>query len=146
MEKESIKIKYLSSEIQELTYVDGKSDWVDLRAAENIKMCAGDFRLIKLGVAMQLPDGYEALIVPRSSTFKNFGIIQANSIGIIDESYCGDEDEWCMPALAVRDTEIHINDRICQFRIQKHQPILQFCRKERLGNQNRSGFGSTGIQ
>jgi len=142
----NIKIKYLTDKIDKLTYIDGKSDWIDLRAAEHVKMKAGEFRLIPLGVAIELPKGYEAHIVPRSSTFKNFGIIQTNSMGIVDESYCGDEDEWFFPALAVRDTEINVNDRICQFRIVKHQPKITFTEVKELGNKNRGGHGSTGKQ
>lgn len=94
---------------------------------------------------MQLPEGYEAVVVPRSSTYKNFGIIQTNHMGVIDETYCGDNDIWMMPVLAVRDTEIHVNDRICQFRIQKHQPVISFEEVESLGNESRGGVGSTGI-
>ena len=111
-----IKIQYLNEGIEKLKYINGKSDWIDLRSAENVVMKSGEFKLINLGVAMQLPDGYEAHIVPRSSTFKNFGIIQANSMGIVDESYCGPNDWFYFPAIALRDTEIHVNDRICQFR------------------------------
>jgi dUTP pyrophosphatase len=141
---ENIKIKYLSDEIEKLRYIDGKSDWIDLRAAENVKMKKGEFKLIPLGVAMELPKGFEALLVPRSSTFKSFGIIQTNHCGVIDESYCSNEDEWKFPALAVRDTEINVNDRICQFRIIEHQPIIKFEEVDDLGNDSRGGFGSTG--
>ncbi len=141
---ESIKIKYFSAEIERLRYIDGKSDWIDLRAAERIEMKAGEFRLIPLGVAMQLPAGYEAHIVPRSSTFKNFGIIQTNHCGIIDESYCGDGDQWLFPAYALRDTVIEVNDRICQFRLFAHQPAIVFEETDTLGNSDRGGLGSTG--
>lgn len=141
----TIRIKYFSDQIEHLTYIDGKSDWIDLRAAENISLKKGDFHLIPLGVAMELPAGYEAHIVPRSSTFKNFGIIQVNHMGVVDESYCGDSDQWYMPVLAVRDTKIHINDRICQFRIMEHQPALHFQETEHLHHPDRGGFGSTGI-
>ena len=141
---ETIKVKYFTGEIDKLTYIDGKSDWIDLRASEEVTMKKGEFKLIPLGVAMELPEGYEAHIVPRSSTFKNFGILQTNHCGIIDQSYCGDNDMWRMPALAVRDTVIHVNDRICQFRIMKNQPVLQFEQVEHLGNSDRGGFGSTG--
>ena len=89
-----LKIKYLSKEIDKLKFIDGKSDWIDLRSAERVELKSGEYRLIRLGVAIELPKGYEALVVPRSSTFKNFGILQTNSIGVIDESYCGDNDEW----------------------------------------------------
>lgn len=146
MERETIKIKYHSNEIEKLTYIDGKSDWIDLRSAEEVELENGEYHLIRLGVSMQLPKGYEAVVVPRSSTYKNFGIIQTNHMGVIDESYCGDNDEWMMPVLAVRDTVIHVNDRICQFRIQKHQPQITFEEVEALGNADRGSFGSTGKQ
>ena len=139
-----IKIQYLNDEIKRLEYIDGKSDWIDLRAAERVALTSGEFRLINLGVAMQLPQGYEAHIVPRSSTFKNFGIIQANSMGIVDESYCGPDDWFYFPAIALRDTVIEVNDRICQFRIEKHQPTITFHEVEQLDNVNRGGIGSTG--
>ena len=141
---EQIKIKYFSDKIEKLTYIDGKSDWIDLRASEEVTMKAGEFRLIPLGVAMQLPEGYEAHLVPRSSTYKNFGIIQTNSCGVIDGSFCGDEDMWRMPALAMRDTVIHVNDRIAQFRIYKNQPQIHFEEVSVLGNLSRGGFGITG--
>lgn len=143
---EKIRIKYFSEDIEKLTYIDGKSDWIDLRAAEDVEMKAGDFRLIPLGIAMELPEGYEAHVIPRSSTFKNYGILQTNSMGLIDESYCGDNDQWFMPALAMRDTVIHKNDRICQFRIMKHQPQLEFLQVAELGHEDRGGHGSTGKQ
>lgn len=141
---ETIKIKYFSDEIEKLRYIDGKSDWIDLRAAADLELKAGEFKLIPLGVAMELPKGYEAHVVPRSSTFKNFGIIQVNSMGIIDETYCGDNDQWFMPALAMRDTKISVNDRICQFRIMSHQPTVDFRVVEKLEGKDRGGFGSTG--
>lgn len=142
----SIRIKYFSDKIDKLTYVDGKSDWIDLRASEDVELKAGEFKLIPLGVAMELPKGYEAHLVPRSSTFKNYGILQTNSCGIIDCSYCGDEDMWRMPVYATRDTVIHQNDRICQFRIVENQPKITFDEVESLGNADRGGFGSTGRQ
>lgn len=141
-----IAIRYFNSQMEKLRYIDGKSDWIDLRAAESVEMKAGEFRLIPLGVAMKLPKGYEAHVVPRSSTFKNFGIIQTNSMGVIDETYCGDDDQWFFPAYAIRDTVIRLNDRICQFRITEHQPALRFREEEHLADQNRGGFGSTGKQ
>lgn len=143
---EKIRIKYFSDEIEHLTYIDGKSDWIDLRTSETVELKAGEFALIPLGVAMELPKGYEAHIVPRSSTFKNYGIIQTNSCGIVDGSYCGDEDMWRMPVYAVRDTRIEKNDRICQFRIVENQPKIEFEEVAHLDNQNRGGFGSTGKQ
>ena len=142
----SIRIKYFTDKIDKLTYVDGKSDWIDLRASEDVELKAGEFKLIPLGVAMELPKGYEAHLVPRSSTFKNYGILQTNSCGIIDCSYCGDEDMWRMPVYATRDTVIHQNDRICQFRIVENQPKITFDEVESLGNADRGGFRSTGSQ
>ena len=141
-----IKIKYLNDEITRLEYIDGKSDWIDLRAAEEIVLKAGEFKLIHLGVAMQLPEGYEAHIVPRSSTFKKWGIIQTNHCGIVDNTYCGPNDWWRMPVFALRDTKIEVNDRICQFRIQKNQPTLVFNEVEEMEADNRGGFGSTGTK
>ena len=141
---EKIRIKYFTDAIERLDYIEGKSDWIDLRAAEDVKLKAGEFKLIPLGVAMQLPKGYEAHIVPRSSTYKNFGIIQTNHCGIVDESYCGPNDWWYMPAYALRDTKIAKNDRICQFRIEKHQPELMFEEVSLLDHEDRGGMGSTG--
>ena len=144
MNTETIKIKYHTDKIEKLRYIDGKSDWIDLRSAEDVELKAGDFKLISLGVSMELPRGYEAHIVPRSSTFKTWGIIQTNSMGVIDESYCGDNDIWKMPVYATRDTIIHKNDRICQFRIMEHQPTIEFDEVEHLEGKERGGFGSTG--
>lgn len=148
MEKkmETIRIKYFTDKIDKLTYIDGKSDWIDLRAVEDIDMKKGEFKLIPLGVAMELPRGYEAHVVPRSSTFKNFGIIQTNHQGVIDCSYCGDNDQWFMPAYALRDTQIHVNDRICQFRIVENQPKIIFDEVDHLEHEDRGGIGSTGKQ
>lgn len=141
-----IKIKYFTDKIDKLCYVDGKSDWIDLRAAETVELKKGEFKLIPLGIAMQLPKGYEAHIVPRSSTYKNFGVIQTNHTGIIDESYCGPNDQWLFPALAMRDTVINVNDRICQFRIMEHQPTIEFASSTLEENTDRNGLGSTGIK
>ena len=140
-----IKIKYFTQEIEKIAPIS-KGDWIDLRAAAKVEMKAGEFKLIPLGVAMELPKGYEAHVCPRSSTFKNFGVIQTNSMGIIDNSYCGDNDQWFFPAFALRDTVINVNDRICQFRIMENQPQLQFVTVETLGNDDRGGHGSTGIK
>ena len=143
---ENIRIKYFTDKIDRLEYIDGKSDWIDLRASETVELKAGEFKLIPLGVAMQLPKGYEAHVVPRSSTFKNYGLLQVNSCGIIDGSYCGDDDMWRMPGYATRDIVVNINDRICQFRIVENQPQIVFEEVTSLGNANRGGFGSTGKQ
>lgn len=146
MNSMNIKIKYFTDAIDRLAYIDGKSDWIDLRAAESVDLKKGEFKLIPLGVAMELPKGYEAHIVPRSSTFKNFGIIQTNHQGVIDSSYCGDNDEWKMPVYAMRDTHIEVNDRICQFRIMENQPKIQFEEVKALTGVDRGGFGTTGKQ
>lgn len=141
-EKLSIKIKYHTDIIPIEAFDNG--DWIDLRAAEDVEMKAGDFRLISLGISMKLPEGYEAHMVPRSSTFKNWGIIQANHMGVIDNSYSGNNDVWKYPVIAMRDTKICKNDRICQFRIEKKQPKLDFETVEYLDDQDRGGFGSSG--
>jgi dUTP pyrophosphatase len=154
-----IKIKYLKDiePIKEIT----NGDWIDLRAAEDLFIPENTFAMIPLGVAMQLPEGYEAIVTPRSSTFKKYGLIQTNSIGVIDESYCGDDDEWMMPVYCVdgkeeainpskgvvtRGSVVRKNDRICQFRLVKHQPDVSFEEVDSLRNANRGGFGSTGEQ
>lgn len=140
-----IKVKYLVEGLTPLEYIgEGVSDWVDLRLAEDVRLIKHQFALLPLGVAIELPRGYEAIMAPRSSTFKTWGILETNSIGIIDESYCGDSDMWRFAALATRDVEIPKDTRICQFRIIEHQPKLIFQTVEHLGNPNREGFGSTG--
>ena len=141
---EEIKVKYFVDGIDELCYVAGKSDWIDLHAAETVTLKAGEFQLIPLGVAIALPEGYEAHIVPRSSTFKNYGILQTNSMGVVDCSYCGDNDQWRMPVYATRDVTIEKGARICQFRIMKNQPQLEFLTVDHLDGPDRGGFGSTG--
>ena len=138
-----IQIKYFVDDIEKIEKIE-KGDWIDLRSAEDVILKAGEFKLIKLGVGMILPQGYEAHIVPRSSTFKNFGVIQTNHCGIIDESYCGDNDQWRFPAYALRDTIIKKNDRICQFRIVEKQPEVKFIVVDHLKETDRGGFGSTG--
>lgn len=142
---QEIKIKY-HEDIEKLDFINGNSDWIDLRAAETVEMKKGESKLISLGVSMKLPDGYEAYIIPRSSTFKNFGIIQTNHMGLIDNSYCGNNDVWKFPALAMRDTVIHKNDRICQFRIQRKMDTVCFKVVDDLESVDRGGFGSTGIK
>lgn len=143
MKEVQIKIKYLDDSIKRLTYVDGKSDWIDLAAAETVTLNKGEFKLIHLGVAMELPEGYEAHIAPRSSTFKNFKILETNSVGVVDRSYCGPNDWWKMAVYATEDTIINKGDRIAQFRIIENQPKLNFVESELTG-QDRGGFGSTG--
>ena len=141
---ETIYVKYFHEDMEPLCYVEGKSDWIDLRTAEEVTLKAGEFRLIPLGIAIALPEGYEAHLAPRSSTFKNYGILQTNSIGVVDWSYRGDNDEWRMPVWATRDVTIEKGARICQFRIVENQPKLNFVRVEHLEGPDRGGFGSTG--
>ena len=143
---EQIKIIYHNQNIDKIVNIENKSDWYDLRAAETVEMRAGDYKLISLGVSMKLPEGYEAHVVPRSSTFKNFGVLQTNSFGIIDNSYSGTNDIWKFPALAMRDTVIHEGDRICQFRIMKKQPQIEFIEVNELDETDRGGIGSTGTR
>ncbi len=140
----NIKIKYFT-DVEKIKPIE-KGDWIDLRAAETVELKKGEFKLIPLGIGMELPEGYEAHVVPRSSTYKNFKIIETNSMGIIDNSYCGDNDQWFFPAYALEDTIINKNDRICQFRIIEKQLKIQFEEVNELKNPDRGGHGSTGIQ
>lgn len=139
---ETIKIKYLR-DIRKIERFN-TGDLIDLRSAETVTMKAGEYKAIPLGVAMELPKGYEAWVVPRSSTFKKYGILLVNGVGIIDESYCGDNDEWHFLAFAMKDTVIRKNERICQFRIVEHQPLIHLEEVNFLGNADRGGIGSTG--
>ena len=138
-----IKIKYFDQEIEKIQKIS-QGDWIDLRCAERVELKAGEYKLLRLGVGMILPDGYEAHVLPRSSTPSKFGIILANSMGVIDNSYSGDADEWRFPAVAIRDTVIEKGDRIAQFRIMKNQPQIIFEEVEHLNEVSRGGIGSTG--
>lgn len=139
-----IKIKYFdpACKIEKIE----KGDWIDLRSRIDVVMFEGEFMVIPLGVAMEIPEGYEAHIAPRSSTFKNYGIIQTNGFGIVDNSYNGDGDEWGLPVYATRRASIAKGERICQFRIVEKQPEIEFEEVESLGNDDRGGFGSTGVK
>lgn len=139
-----IKIKYLA-DIEPLPEI-GQGDWQDLRCAEDIDLEPFEFKLIPLGVAMEVPEGCEAIVAPRSSTFKKYKIIQTNSIGVIDHSYCGDNDQWFMPVLAIEKTHISKNDRICQFRVLSNQEKIDWKVVDTLGNEDRGGIGSTGVK
>jgi len=141
---ETIKIKYIS-EVKKIEKIQ-KGNWIDLRSSEDVVLKAGEFKLIPLGIAIKLPPGFEAHIVPRSSTYKNYGLIQANSFGIIDNSYSGNNDQWFFAAIASRDIEIVKNDRICQFRIIEIQPELNMEEVNDLDSSDRGGFGSTGVK
>lgn len=143
MEMKTIKIKYVKDGMEKIEQIEN-GDWIDLRIAEDVHLEPNEFKLIPLGVAMALPTNYEALVIPRSSTFKKYGIIQANSIALIDETYCGNNDEWKFPAYATRKVYIPKNTRICQFRIFKHQPEVELIEAEHLHGTDRGGFGSTG--
>ena len=142
---EEIKIKYHNKDLTKIEKFD-HGDWVDLRVSETVQLKKGEFKYIPLGISMHLPEGYEAQVAPRSSTFKNFKVLQANSLGIIDETYCGNDDIWHFPAYAIEDTNIKENERICQFRIVKKQPDLIFVEVEDLDNKSRGGLGSTGVK
>lgn len=141
----NIFIKYHDDSLKRIERI-ATGDWADLRAADTVELKAGEFQIISLGVSMKLPDGYEAHIVPRSSTFKKWGILQTNHMGVIDNSYSGNNDVWGMPVLAMRDTVIHKNDRICQFRIVKKMGKVEFIEVDRLEGDDRGGFGSTGFE
>jgi dUTP pyrophosphatase len=138
----TIKIKYFD-DAEPIKQID-KGNWIDLKANETIKYNANEFHMLKLGVAMQLPEGYEANIVPRSSTYKHYGIVQTNSYGVIDESYCGDNDQWRFPFYSLREGVINKGDRVCQFRINEVMGKIEFQVVDHLGNEDRNGFGSTG--
>jgi len=139
----TINIKYLPN-AHLLEQVNWGS-WIDLYTYEETILKRGEQRYINLGIAMQLPDGYEAIMAPRSSTYKNWGLIQTNSIGIIDSTYCGDNDIWMFPVYAFKDITIPKNTRLCQFRIQKEQPKINFNRVEALNNPDRNGLGHSGL-
>lgn len=140
-----IKIKYFEPDLEYIEKI-AVGDWIDLRSAERVEMKAGEYRLIRLGVGMILPKGYEALVLPRSSTPKKFGIMLGNSMGVIDNSYSGDADEWKFPAVAIRDTVIEKGDRIAQFRIVENQPSIVFEVVDHLNEVSRGGIGSTGTR
>lgn len=140
-----IKIKYHNSELEKLRSLT-IGDWIDLRAAERVELKAGEFRLISLGVSMKLPEGYEAHIAPRSSSFAKWGFLQVNSVGVVDNSYAGTNDIWKLPVYATRDAVIEVNDRICQFRIMERMPQIIFTEVDALDDADRGGFGSTGIR
>jgi dUTP pyrophosphatase len=140
-----VKIKYLVPDIIHITK-QPNSDWYDLRASCDVEIKKGEHKLIPLGIAVELPKNYEAFLISRSSTFKNFSVIQTNAPGLIDESFCSNSDQWFYSAYALKDTIIHKNDRICQFRINKKQPIFDIMEVDNLEGKTRGGHGSTGIK
>ena len=138
-----IFVKYLTDEIDQVSQAH-PGEWIDLRSSKLIALRKGDFTLIPLGVIISVPSGYESILVPRSSTFKKYGIIQTNGIGVIDHLYCGPNDEWKMPVYATRDTVIPANTRICQFRIIPSQEVTIRTVNDVMQTKSRGGFGSTG--
>lgn len=138
-----ILIKYFNIDIPRIEKLE-IGGWFDLRNIKEEIIFAKIYNVISLGVAMKLPEGYEAIIAPRSSSFKNWGVLQVNGLGIIDESYSGNNDEWKWAVYPTRDTIIKQYSRICQFRIQKRQPDIIFTEVSTLEFPNRNGFGSTG--
>ena len=138
-----IKIKY-HADIDRIEKIP-MGDWIDLRTAEDIRLERWESAQISLGVSMKLPYGFEAHILPRSSTFKRYGLLLTNGMGIIDNSYSGTNDVWHFPAFATRMVFIPRNTRICQFRIVPVQPIVSFTEVEALDKVDRGGFGSTGV-
>lgn len=121
-------------------------DWFDLATAEDCTLKAGESAVVSLGVCIGLPVGYEALLAPRSSTFKKWGLLQTNSVGVIDNAYCGDDDVWGWPCYATRAVTVPAGTRICQFRIQRTQPHCVLVPVECMSTPSRGGFGSTGEQ
>ena len=142
-EEVNIQVKYLPN-AHHIEQVEIGS-WIDLYTYEDVTLKQGDQKYISLGLAMKLPEGYEAILAPRSSTFNNWGITQTNSIGVIDSTYCGDNDIWMFPAHATKSITIPAGTRICQFRIQKEQPTITFEIVESLNHKDRGGLGSTGV-
>ena len=140
-----VKIRYAVDRLPRIAAWD-IGDWIDLRAGETVQLRPGDYKRLSLGIAMELPEGYEAIVAPRSSSFEKYGIIPVNGIGIIDNSYCGNDDVWCLPVYATRTARINKGDRIAQFRILKNQPGIEFDEVDDLQNPNRHGFGSTGVE
>lgn len=140
-----IRIKYHSKNLAGTIQQKANSAWIDLRAAETVEMEPGEFMIISLGISVKIPEGYEAHIAPRSSTFKNFGVLQTNGVGVVESSYCGEDDVWGFPALAMRKTVIHEGDRICQFRIMNEMGSVDITTTDSMTSQSRGGFGSTGV-
>ena len=140
-----IRIKYHEPKLEKLRSIT-VGDWIDLRSAETVELHAGEFRYISLGVSMKLPEGYEAHIAPRSSSFQKWGFLQVNSVGVVDNSYSGTNDIWKLPVYATRDAVIRLNDRICQFRILQRMSQVTFLEVDELDAQDRGGFGSTGVR
>lgn len=142
MQIPQIKVKYHNKDLIKIKY-DENGNFFDLRAAKRYEIKKGDFALIDLGVSIKLPEGYWGQVVPRSSLFKNHKVIQANSFGVIDTTYCGEDDHWMLPVLAFDDTVIEFNERICQFRIVKDNPFT-ILEVDNMEDASRGGFGTSG--
>jgi len=140
-----LKVKYHVLDLIKIEKIE-KGDWIDLRSAYDYHIEQGDFRLIDLGVSVKVPSGYEMHILPRSSTFKIWGILQINSMGILDESFCGESDIVKMPIYATRESYIKKNDRVCQFRVVEKMPQILITEVEHMTDNPRGGFGSTGTK
>ena len=140
-----IKIKYHNPRLERIR-PSALGDWIDLRAAERVELKAGGFYMISLGVSMKLPEEYEAHIAPRSSSFRKWGFLQVNSVGVVDNSYSGNNDIWMLPVYATRDAVVEENDRICQFRIIRRMPPVEFIEVDTMDDPDRGGFGSTGVR
>lgn len=139
-----IKVKYHDPEMPRIERLQ-QGDWIDLVNVEDINLKCGEWGMFSLGVSIELPAGYEAHVVPRSSTFKKWGVIQVNSIGIVDNSFCGEDDVWQWLILApTKDVHIPKYTRVCQFRIIKNQPSFPIIEVKHLKNDIRGGIGSTG--
>ena len=135
-----VKIKYFDKSLPEL---ECHGDWIDLYNKEEITIKMAEHKLIDLNIAMQLPKGFEAHILPRSSTFKNYGLIVTNSMGMIDNGYCGDNDEWKLSVIGTKEVTIPKGSRIAQFRIIPSQNV-KLKTVGSLNRSNRGGFGSSG--
>ena len=142
--KMKVKVKYFNQNIDKLEKI-AEGDLIDLRAAETVDIKAGEAKKVRLGVGMKLPEGYHAEVYPRSSLFKNFHVLLTNSVGVIDNCYCGDNDEWCAMLYATENTSIWENSKILQFRIVKNMESLEFEEVEHLDSKSRGGYGTTGV-
>lgn len=144
-----LRIKYFegASKLKKIS----KGNWIDVYANADIFVNEGERAMIPLGFALELPSGWEGHLAPRSSTFKNWGIIQTNSLGVVDDTYIGDNDQWHMPVFCLKGmdskekgTWIRKGDKIGQFRIMEVMPEIEFEEVESFGNADRGGFGTTG--
>ena len=152
-----IRIKYFdnATKLKKIT----KGNWIDVYANKDVFVKCGEKKMVPLGFALELPEGWEGHLAPRSSTFKTWGIIQTNSVGVVDDTYIGDNDQWHMPVYClqgkdiesengeeVKGTWIRKGDKIGQFRIMEVMPEIEFEEVESFGNEDRGGFGTTGTK